>query len=118
MKLIAGLISNGPFGVWLQQEFFTNKCFYERYKWLETVIYVLISVLPAIPFILEADFEGKWELKVGGACYMVGVIFFKCDGVVPLAHAIWHIHVAIGASFHYYAVLTYLVGPKSELENL
>jgi len=95
-----------------------QQIFYERYKWLETIIYVLISVLPSIPFILEADFEGKWELKVGGACYIVGVIFFKCDGFVPLAHAIWHLHVAVGASFHYYAVFTYLVGPKSNFKNL
>jgi len=33
-----------------------QQIFYERYKWLETIIYVLISVLPSIPFILEVSF--------------------------------------------------------------
>lgn len=54
--------------------------------------------------------QGIWELKLGGACYIVGLVFFKADGRIPLAHAIWHIHVALGASIHYYAVFSYLMG--------
>lgn len=89
-----------------------QQVFHEKYKWLETIIYLMIAVLPSIPFICTTEFEGMWELKIGGAFYMVGLIFFKCDGVVPFAHAIWHLHVSVGASIHYYAVFIYLMGPK------
>lgn len=41
-----------------------QQMFYERYKWLETVIYVLISVLPAIPFILEVGFSFRYWLRL------------------------------------------------------
>nr|CAG4647483.1 EOG090X0FVK [Megafenestra aurita]SVE92717.1 EOG090X0FVK [Megafenestra aurita] len=87
-----------------------QQIFHEKYKWLETLIYVLIGLLPSLPFVHSDEFQGVWELKVGGACYIVGLIFFKADGRIPLAHAIWHIHVALGASIHYYAVFTYLMG--------
>nr|SVE75454.1 EOG090X0FVK [Daphnia dolichocephala] len=87
-----------------------QQIFHEKYKWLETLIYVLIGLLPSLPFVHSDEFQGVWELKVGGACYIIGLIFFKADGRIPLAHAIWHIHVALGASIHYYAVFTYLIG--------
>ena len=107
--------------------------FHEKYKWLETLFYIAIGLIPALPFLHKVIFckaifhwdqfsrfflffvsqdeiPGLWELKLGGACYMVGIIFFKCDGRIPLAHAIWHIHVAMGASIQYYAVFSYLFG--------
>nr|CAG4648950.1 EOG090X0FVK [Polyphemus pediculus] len=87
-----------------------QQIFHEKYKWLETVIYVLISLLPSLPFVHRDELPGLWELKVGGVFYVVGLIFFKCDGRIPLAHAIWHVHVAVGASIHYYAVISYLMG--------
>nr|CAH0111468.1 unnamed protein product [Daphnia galeata] len=87
-----------------------QQIFHEKYKWLETLIYVLIGLLPSLPFVHGDDFQGVWELKLGGAFYIIGLIFFKADGRIPLAHAIWHIHVAFGASMHYYAVFTYLMG--------
>jgi monocyte-to-macrophage differentiation protein len=49
------------------------------------------------------------ELAVGGALYVFGVVFFKCDGLVPFAHAIWHLFVCMGASVHFYAISTYLI---------
>nr|CAG4638800.1 EOG090X0FVK [Cyclestheria hislopi] len=87
-----------------------QQIFHEKYKWLETVFYVAVGLLPSLPFVHLDEIQGIWELKMGGACYIFGIIFFKCDGRLPLAHAIWHLHVALGASIHYYAVFTYLMG--------
>ena len=48
---------------------------------------------------------------------MIGVVFFKLDGRLPLAHAIWHLHVVVASMIHYWAVAEYLIGPNS-VENL
>ena len=55
------------------------------------------------------DVSGLTELAIGGALYVIGVVFFKSDGVIPFAHAIWHLFVCLGASIHYYAVFKYLL---------
>lgn len=56
--------------------------------------------------------SGLHELAFGGLIYMAGVVFFKCDGVIPFAHAIWHSFVFVGAIIHFVAVCTYLLGPR------
>lgn len=48
------------------------------------------------------------ELKLGGLIYVLGIIFFKADGRIPCAHAIWHLFVAAAAGFHYYAILSHV----------
>uniref|UniRef100_A0A1I8H555 Monocyte to macrophage differentiation factor 2 n=1 Tax=Macrostomum lignano TaxID=282301 RepID=A0A1I8H555_9PLAT len=58
--------------------------------------------------------NGLGELLTGGAAYMCGVVFFKLDGIVPFAHAIWHLFVVIGSVLQYNAVSTHLVGLRTE----
>ena len=52
------------------------------------------------------------ELQQGGVIYLLGVVFFKLDGRLPLAHAIWHLHVVVASMIHYNAVDKYLISPE------
>ena len=59
---------------------------------------------------------GLQELALGGVVYMLGVVFFKCDGLIPFAHAIWHCFVFVGAVMHFCAVSKHLFG-RSDLNS-
>lgn len=59
---------------------------------------------------IQTDPSGVHELAIGGVIYVSGVVFFKCDGIIPFAHAIWHVFVFLGALSHFYAINMYLVG--------
>lgn len=90
-----------------------QQIFHERYKALETTFYVVIALLPSLAVYEMREVSGLSELQAGGAVYLLGVVFFKSDGVIPLAHAIWHVHVVVGALIHYYAVTKYLITPEN-----
>ncbi|CAF0823663.1 unnamed protein product [Adineta ricciae] len=85
--------------------------YHERYKWLETCFYIVVGVLPGVLTLYMDERSGMPELAIGGLVFLVGIIFFKCDGIIPFAHAIWHCFVFFGAAIHYYAVYTYLISP-------
>lgn len=91
------------FGILYQQ------LFHERFKLLETIFYVVIAILPSLVVFEMSDSIGLTELKMGGAIYLIGVIFFKMDGRLPFAHAIWHLHVVVASKLHYDAVVKYLI---------
>lgn len=66
----------------------------------------------------QPEQSGLGELLVGGACYCLGMVFFKSDGIVPFAHAIWHLFVAMGAAIHYYAIWKYLYAqPPNQVQT-
>lgn len=54
------------------------------------------------------EFSAMTQLKLGGVLYILGICFFKSDGHVPFAHAIWHLFVVLAATVHYFAILTHL----------
>ncbi|KAK3882349.1 hypothetical protein Pcinc_013257 [Petrolisthes cinctipes] len=91
-----------------------QQLFHERFKMLETIFYLIIGILPSLAVVDMDDNSGLGELKLGGVIYVMGVVFFKLDGRVPLAHAIWHLFVVLAAFIHYYAVRTYLILPRAE----
>lgn len=96
-----------------------QQLFHEKYKWLETVFYVSIALVPSVAAVPEmTETDGLWELQLGGIAYLTGVIFFKMDGIIPFAHAIWHIHVVIGTVIHYYAVKYYLYTTSPHDESI
>ncbi|XP_071965759.1 monocyte to macrophage differentiation factor 2-like [Antedon mediterranea] len=95
-----------------------NYCFYEKFKRLETCFYFVIGFLPFIYIIMTTSLskintDGLFRMAVGGFIYVTGVLFFKSDGKIPFAHAIWHLFVAGGAYAHYSAVATYLYAENS-----
>jgi len=90
-----------------------QQLFHERFKLLETTFYILIGVLPSLVVYEMVDDFGLDELKLGGVIYLIGVVFFKLDGRIPFAHAIWHLHVVAASKIHYDAVIRYLVKPPT-----
>ncbi|KAF7257240.1 hypothetical protein EG68_05193 [Paragonimus skrjabini miyazakii] len=86
------------------------QCLYhEQYRWLELLIYVVIGICPAGTLIYMHEWAGVHLLMLGGLTYVLGVVFFKLDGRVPMAHAIWHCFVFIGAYLHFCAVDGFLI---------
>ncbi|XP_051242626.1 monocyte to macrophage differentiation factor 2-like isoform X2 [Dicentrarchus labrax] len=106
--------------VWVMASFGTTYVFFfhERYKIMELICYTVMGVFPALVILSMPEQSGLCELLVGGACYCLGMVFFKSDGIVPFAHAIWHLFVAMGAAIHYYAIWKYLYAqPPNQVQT-
>lgn len=85
-----------------------QQIFHERYKMLETIFYLIMGIGPSVAIINVYNYYNIAELKTGGLIYVIGLLFFKLDGRVPCAHAIWHLFVAAAAGLHYYAILSHV----------
>ncbi|XP_043944969.1 monocyte to macrophage differentiation factor [Protopterus annectens] len=85
----------------------------DRYKIIELMFYLTMGFSPAFVVASMNNTDGIQELAWGGCIYCLGVVFFKSDGIIPFAHAIWHIFVAMAAAVHYYAIWKYLYRSSS-----
>lgn len=61
-----------------------------------------------IPLIHGFQPMGLGYIFIGGACYTIGVIFFKMEGKIPYSHLIWHLFVLGGTVCHWLAIIGYL----------
>ncbi|KAF0882894.1 PAQRA factor, partial [Crocuta crocuta] len=88
-------------------------CLPPRYKLVELLCYIVMGFFPALVILSMPNTEGIWELMTGGVFYCLGMVFFRSDGRIPFAHAIWHLFVVFGAGTHYYAIWRYLYLPST-----
>ena len=107
------------YGVWIMAVLgiLYQQIFHERYKMLETIFYLVIGIGPSIAIINVNSYYNITELKVGGLIYVSGLMFFKSDGRIPCAHAIWHLFVAAAAACHYYAILSHVFPTIDSSDN-
>ena len=83
--------------------------FHEKYKHFETFLYLFMGITPGVLCVPGmVDSSGIQHVIEGGGIYVLGVVFFKMDGFLPFAHAIWHLFVVLGAWWHFLAVANYL----------
>ncbi|KYO31038.1 monocyte to macrophage differentiation factor isoform B [Alligator mississippiensis] len=85
------------------------------YKIVELFFYLAMGFSPALVVTSMNNTDGLQELAWGGLIYCTGVVFFKSDGIIPFAHAIWHIFVATAAAVHYYAIWKYLYRSPADI---
>lgn len=57
-----------------------------------------------VPMLRNISSCGIWLIFIGGACYTLGVIFFKLEGKIPYTHLIWHLMVIGGTACHWCAI--------------
>jgi hemolysin III len=77
---------------------------------LSTGLYLAMGWLVLIaagPLVERVPAMGLALLAAGGLAYTAGVVFFLLDSRYRFAHAVWHVFVAAGTGFHFFAVLGY-----------
>ena len=78
-----------------------------RWNILSTIIYILmgcIMVFGGRTFFVEIPGDVMTMILIGGALYLLGVIFYLWEKY-PYNHAVWHFFVLAAAVCHYVAIL-------------
>ena len=81
--------------------------FFHIYQALELALFLLMgwsAVIVGQPIYEHMPVGGMWWVLGGGLAYSVGTLFFRLDGKMPFAHAVWHVFVLAGAFIHLYGV--------------
>ena len=83
---------------------FLSTAIYLVQGWL--VVFVARSLLHAV------GWHATYWLAAGGLAYTLGVIFYALDRI-RYFHAAWHLFVLAGSAAHYFAILFYVVPPRT-----
>ncbi|MES9898137.1 MAG: hemolysin III family protein [Sedimenticola sp.] len=83
----------------------------QRYRRLSIGLYLGLGWLVVIaiePMLSTVATGGLVLLLIGGLCYSLGVIFYVWKSLA-YHHAVWHLFVLAGSTFHFFAVLFYVI---------
>jgi hemolysin III len=61
-----------------------------------------------VPVIRELPLMGWMYILIGGACYTIGIFFYK-KGTFRYHHLVWHLLVIAGTFFHFLSVFGYVL---------
>jgi len=83
----------------------------ERARKVSLVLYLVLGWLAAFairPLLENVATGGLVLMLLGGLAYTGGVVFYVWTRL-PYHHAIWHVFVMAGSTFHFLAILFYVV---------
>ncbi|MDJ0624611.1 MAG: hemolysin III family protein [Desulfocapsaceae bacterium] len=83
----------------------------DRFKKLSLSLYICMGwliIIAIFPLVQEMPSGGLLLLVSGGVCYTVGTIFYVWKSLY-CGHAIWHLFVLGGSSFHFLAIFLYVI---------
>ncbi|MDP8207277.1 MAG: hemolysin III family protein [Candidatus Electryonea clarkiae] len=84
--------------------------FIGRFRIISVIIYIAMSWLIIIafkPMVSMVPAGMITWLFIGGACYMLGVVFYVWR-IFPYHHAIWHLFVLGGSISHFFGILFHI----------
>jgi hemolysin III len=86
--------------------------FGSRFPIVSVLVYLgmgWLGIVAIVPILELVPGPGKLFLLIGGIAYTAGVGFYVTDHKLLFGHAIWHLFVLTGSTFHYFAILFWIV---------
>jgi hemolysin III len=86
-----------------------------RFAVASAIVYLFqgwFVVFAAGPLIHAITWQGTLWLAAGGVAYTVGIVFFAFDRR-RYFHAVWHLFVLAGSAAHSFAILFFVVPPRT-----
>ena len=83
-----------------------------KFEVLSVLFYLLMGLVALFaikPIYTAIALKGLMYVLYGGIFYVLGILFFMSDKKVPYFHAIWHLFVLAGSSFHFFMVLLFVI---------
>jgi hemolysin III len=99
---------------------FLDILYFQQYPKLKILLFVLMGWSGVLAGGVQVAFtcssmqsEGGrvffWLASAGGACFMIGLVFYSMGKRQPIYHCVWHCFVSVGAFIHAYAIYFYMM---------